>query len=210
MGSLPPDLAADLRDRLGLTRAIETGTFLGGGTRLLAGLFPSVVTIELAEPLAARARSELADLPGVTVRQGNSRTILSELVDPAQPTLYWLDGHWSGGETAGSDDECPVMDEVAAVAAGSAADCILIDDARLFAASPPPPHDPAAWPTLVELFDALRSARPGHHVTVLRDLVIAVPGEARDLVDRFGRDEPEAEPAPQGSMLDRLLSRVKR
>lgn len=210
MGSLPPDLAAELRDRLGLTRAIETGTFLGGGTRLLAGLFPTVVTIELAEPLAARARSELADLPGVTVRQGNSRTILPGLVDPAQPTLYWLDGHWSGGETAGSDDECPVMDEVAAVAAGNGADCILIDDARLFAASPPPPHDPAAWPTLFELFDALRQARPGHHVTVLRDLVIAVPAEARDLVDRFGREEPEAEPAPQGSMLERLLSRVKR
>jgi hypothetical protein len=210
MGSLPPQLAAELRDRLGLTRAIETGTFLGGGTRLLAGIFPTVVTIELAAPLAERARAELADLTDVTVRQGNSRTILPELIDAERPTLYWLDGHWSGGETAGSDDECPVMDEVAAVAAGNERDCILIDDARLFAASPPPPHDPDAWPTLVELFDALRRARPGHHVTVLRDLVIAVPAQARDLVDAFGREQPEPEAPAQPSALDRLLSRVKR
>jgi hypothetical protein len=35
--------------------------------------------------------------------------------------------------------------------------------------------------------DALRRDRPGHYVTVVHDLVIAVPQNARDIVDAFGR-----------------------
>jgi hypothetical protein len=208
VGSVPPELAAALRDRLGLRRAVETGTYLGGSARLLAGLFESVVTIELSESLAARAARELADRPNVTVRQGDSRRILPELAAADVPTLYWLDGHWSGGETAGAEHECPLLEELAAISADTAETALLVDDARLFTASPPPPHDPAAWPTIVEVFDALRSARHGHHVTVLRDLVIAVPGGARDLADRFGRGELDSEPdvpspARRGSLFAR-------
>jgi hypothetical protein len=194
VGSVPPELAAALRDRLGLCRAVETGTYLGGSARLLAGLFETVVTIELSESLAARAAQEFADWPSVTVRQGDSRHVLPELAAADVPTLYWLDGHWSGGETAGAAHECPLLEELAAIRAGTVDDAVLVDDARLFTASPPPPHDPAAWPTIVEVFDALRGARGRHHVTVLRDLVVAVPARARDLADRFGRGELDAEP----------------
>jgi hypothetical protein len=213
VGGLPPELAAELRDRLSLRRAIETGTYRGGGTRLLAGLVRGpVTTIELSPPLAAAATEALADLPEVTVRQGDSRTVLPELIDPDVPTLYWLDGHWSGGETAGEASECPLIDELRTLGGGHPDDAILVDDARLFTASPPPPHDPAEWPTIVEVFDTLRAARPGHHVTVLRDLIVAVPVRARDLVDRFGRGELDAEPEPEAepTRVGRLLQRVKR
>jgi hypothetical protein len=213
VGGLPPELAAELRDRLSLRRAIETGTYRGGGTRLLAGIVRGpVTTIELSEPLAAAATEALADLPDVTVRQGDSRAVLPELIDSGIPTLYWLDGHWSGGETAGEASECPLLDELRALGGGHPDDAILVDDARLFTASPPPPHDPAEWPTIVDVFDTLRAARPGHHVTVLRDLIVAVPARARDLVDRFGRGELDAEPEPEPdpSRVGRLLQRVKR
>ena len=164
------------------------------------------VNVVVWRRLAERAARELADLPDVTVRQGDSRTVLPELVEPGTPTLYFLDGHWSGGETAGEAGECPVLDELRPIAPGNADDAILIDDARLFTASPPPPHDPAAWPTIVQIFAALQAARPDDHVTVLRDLVIAVPARAKDLVDRFGRGELDAEPEqePRG-----LLSRYR-
>ncbi|MGZ8693862.1 MAG: hypothetical protein ACXWYS_00290 [Gaiellaceae bacterium] len=170
------------------------------------------MTIELSEQLAAAATTELASLANVRVVQGDSATELPQLTAAGVPTLYWLDGHWSGSETAGTEHECPVLDEVAAIAAGNPSDCILIDDARLFAAAPPPPHDPAAWPSLVEVFDALREGFPAHHVTVLRDIVLAVPASAHEPVDRFGRGELDAEPEaePEPSMLDRLLQRVKR
>jgi hypothetical protein len=213
MGGLPPELAAALRDRLSLRRAIETGTYRGGGTRLLSAIVRApVTTIELSEPLAQAAAEALADLPDVTVRQGDSRGVLPELIDPAVPTLYWLDGHWSGGETAGEASECPLLDELRAIGAGHVDVALLVEFAGVFTASPPPPHDPAEWPTIVDVFDTLRAARPGHHVTVLRDLVIAVPARARDLVDRFGRGELDAEPTAETApnRVGRLLQRVKR
>jgi hypothetical protein len=195
VGGVPEELAHELRDRLGLRRAIETGTYGGGGTRTLAGMFETVVTIELSHELHVRAREALADLANVTLLEGDSRELLAPLAEEPVPTLYWLDGHWSGGPTAGVEAECPLLDEIAAIGAGHRDDCLLIDDARLFAAAPPPPHDPAQWPTLVEVFDALRATRPDHHVTVLHDLVIAVPGSAKEAVDDFGR-RPLATPQP--------------
>jgi predicted O-methyltransferase YrrM len=64
VGALPQQFAAGLRDRLGLTRAIETGTYRGGGTRRLASIFPRVITVEISEELARAAAEPLADVPG--------------------------------------------------------------------------------------------------------------------------------------------------
>jgi hypothetical protein len=187
MGGVPTELAAELRAELDLQRAIETGTYLGGSARLLADVFESVTTIELSRELHEGARERLADVPAVRCLQGDSRELLHELVDPAIPTLYWLDGHWSGGPTAGAGNECPVLSEVEQIGNGHQDDCLLIDDARLFVASPPPPHDPAHWPSLVELFDAIRASRPDVHVTVVADTIIAVPARAKGIVDRFAQ-----------------------
>jgi hypothetical protein len=188
---------------------VETGTYRGGGTRALAALFPEVITVELSHELHTAAADELSDLDGVTALQGDSRQVLPTVTDASTPTLWFLDGHWSGGPTAGQEAECPVLDELAAVHGGSATDCVLIDDARLFAAPPPPPHDAEQWPTLVDVFDAIRSAHPGHHVTVLSDLVIAVPASAKPIVDRFGQALDAPSPAPSGRFAG-LVGRVKR
>ena len=158
MGVLPEQLAASLRDRLSLVRAIETGTYRGRGTRLLGSLFAEVITIEVAPALAQAAKMSLTNIAGVTVQEGSSRYILPNLIDPSKPTLYWLDGHWSGGVTGGAEDECPVLAELSAIAGGHPDDCILIDDARLFLAPPPPPHRPEDWPRYREIEDAKQRA----------------------------------------------------
>lgn len=186
MGSVELQFARDLRDSAGLTRAVETGTYKGITARSLAGVFPVVVTIELSRELAATAAQAVADLPQVRVVQGHSVGRLAEERDPAAPTLYFLDGHWSGGSTEGADDECPVLDELRAIGAGHADDCFIIDDARLFASAPPPPHQPDQWPELPEVFDALRELRQGHLVTLLNDQVIAVPRRCKPAVDAYG------------------------
>ena len=205
MGVLPQQLATGLRDRLGLTRAIETGTYRGAGTRRLARLFPRVTTVEISEQLARAATEALAEVPGVEVRQGSSREVLRSVVDPAQPTLYWLDGHWSGGVTGGKEDECPVLAELEAIAAGHEDDVVLIDDARLFLAPPPPPHDAAQWPNMGELVEAIGRAKPGHEVLVAHDVVVAVPARARDLAVAFAHGpEPKGEP-----LFRRAVARIR-
>ncbi len=187
MGRVPPDLAVELRDQLGLRRAVETGTYSGEGARVLAGLFDSAITIELSRELWEQASRSQADLHNLELRHGDSSEELPRVVDPGTPTLYFLDGHWSGGPTAGEGHECPVLAELDAIATGHPDDCIFIDDARLFTAPPPPPHDPTQWPTLVEVIDAARAADDTRHVTLLDDLVISVPARAKPAVDRFGQ-----------------------
>lgn len=187
MGIFPAELAAQLRDRLGLVRAIETGAYKGDGLRALGLLFPAATSIEISADLAEVARRTTASLPNTEVVLGNSSQQLPRLVDGERPTLYWLDGHWSGGATGGRTDECPLLGELAATALGHPSDCILIDDARLFLAPPPPPHLPLRWPTFMQLYDTLRSDRPGHYITVAHDIVIAVPGEAKSVIDDFAR-----------------------
>jgi hypothetical protein len=210
MGTLPADLVADLQQRLGLARAVETGTFQGGGARRLAELFPAVVTIELSPEVQCDAAARLRDIPAVTSLLGDSREVLPEVVDPSLPTLYWLDGHWSGGLTGGKGMECPVLEEIAAIASGHADDCVLIDDARLFVAAPPPPHDPAQWPTLMEVFDALRAARADAHVTLLDDVIIAVPRSAKPAVDSFALRAVPADDAGDDSARESLTGRLRR
>ena len=194
MGTVDLALARRLREQLDLERAIETGTYLGGTARRLGTIFPRVVTIERSAELHAQAAAALQDLPIVEVVHGHSADRLLELADPELPTLYFLDGHWSAGMTAGADDECPVLREVAAIGSGNPNDCLVIDDARLFAAPPPPPHDPEAWPTLVEVLDAIRAARPDHHITVLDDQILAVPRAGKAVVDAHGQSLLPAAP----------------
>ena len=186
MGTVDLPLAGDLRARLGLLRAVETGTFRGATARRLATVFPEVVTIELAADLHRSAQAALRDTPRVRAVQGHSVARLGELTDPDRPTLYYLDGHWSGGATGGIDDECPVLAEIAAMGAGHPDDCVIIDDARMFTSAPPPPHRREQWPTLLEVFDAIRGRHPGHLVTLLNDQVVAVPLRARPAIDAYG------------------------
>lgn len=180
-------LAGPLQAHLGLMRAVETGTHVGRGARLLAGVFPSVVTIELSPTLAAQARTNLADLRLVRSLEGHSVDLLPRLVDPSIPTYWFLDGHWSGGETAGESDNCPVARELEVISKGHEDDVIVVDDARYFLSPPPPPYEGAQWPTLLEIIDAVRASRPDAYVTVLADQIVAVPARARRVVETYGQ-----------------------
>jgi hypothetical protein len=213
MGSVDPTFATDLRNRLGLRRAVETGTFRGITARKLAGVFPEVVTIELSEELHASAEARLRDMPQVRALQGHSAAVLSDVATDEVPSLYFLDGHWSGGGTEGVDDECPVLEELSAIGAGHPHDCLIVDDARLFTAAPPPPHDPAQWPTVAELFDAIRTLRPAHVVTVLDDQVIAVPPDGKPALDAHGQRVHAASIGLRergGAIVESVRARVRR
>jgi len=87
MGNVPIDLAAELRPLLNLERAVETGTYQGNGARRLAEVFPSVITIELAQELHQQAAENLADTPAIEARPGDSRQVIPGLVDASIPTL---------------------------------------------------------------------------------------------------------------------------
>ena len=175
---IPQQIVIDLARLNGATVFVETGTFHGDTTRWASNHFEKVHTIERAESLYKLHSSELARIKGVVPHFGDSRNILPQIVRTldGQRAVYWLDGHWSGGETAGKEDECPLLDELACLS-GRAEDIILIDDARLFLCAPPLAHDPIQWPTLPDVVDALLRSAKGPLIQIVDDVIFIVPDE---------------------------------
>lgn len=114
---------------------VETGTFLGTTTRFLARWFPKVYTVEPSDKYYRAAVAQFAG-QNVEVINAPSEEALPALLPRLHGSLnFWLDGHYSAGETYKGETECPVEPELAAIAANlDHLDrvSILIDDVRLF------------------------------------------------------------------------------
>ncbi len=195
----PHELVLGLQREFGLQTFVETGTYEGRTAAWAARHFSRVITVERAASLWDAARRRFAGVRNIEFVRGDSREALRRMGgELREPALLWLDGHWSGGETFGQEDECPLLGELAALRSAAARHFLLIDDARLFAAPPPPPHRAEQWPTLPEVFDALREIDPTYYIVVVDDAIIAAPTGARAwLVDhlRHGAAAPVAAPA---------------
>jgi hypothetical protein len=172
VGEVPEATAAKLAAKHGIRRAVETGTYYGNSTRRLARIFPTVETIELSPRYALRARIRFFTSRNVRVIRGDSANVLHPATEP---TLYWLDAHWSGANTAGRERECPVLDEFRLTSPGHPLDCYLVDDARLFIEPPLPPHKPEQWPTLGEVKALVAELRPTHSLWIENDIIVVTP-----------------------------------
>lgn len=135
----PPPLAKrgmlnEYANTFGLKYFVETGTFQGDTVEAMRRRFDKVFSIELAEHFFQKARQRFAGVPNVDLRQGDSGTVMGQIVPMLnQPTLFWLDGHYSGGDTAKGELACPVWGELEAIFGGmNQPFVVLIDDARCF------------------------------------------------------------------------------
>ena len=195
---LPENLARAVVREMGLRGAVETGTHLGDSAVKLREFVPEVWTVELSEAYVERARERHRDADGVHFLQGSSDVVLRELAPTfTDPMLYWLDAHWCEVDTAGSDRQCPVLGEIAALdEAPSAADSvILIDDARFFLGAPWPTYRREDWPTFMQIADALRARHP-RYVTTIQDVIVAGPPHVQGVVETYW----------QGLVFGRLMS----
>ena len=185
---IPIDLASALVEAGGLTAAVETGTYLGDSAIALRRLVPKVWSIELIPAIYERAKRRVHD-DAIFLSCGYSPQVLAKIRDEVErPVLFWLDGH--GGTIVGSDmpdgyPQCPVLEELAVIETyvSAAESCIMIDDARAFF-GPMLQHNPEEWPTFLEVSDRLR-AGANRYVTVLDDVIIAVPARLRSTVDSW-------------------------
>jgi hypothetical protein len=172
---IPQEITLKLAKLANVTTFVETGTYKGETTRWAAQHFQKVFTIEKSDFHFEESKS-LGQLPGVRPLFGDSSLVLPELIAELgnEPALFFLDGHWSGGQTAGADDECPLMNELWSLK-GRGSDIILIDDARLFHAPPPLPHNAAQWPTIGEVVLALQSCLDSPYISIVDDVIFAIP-----------------------------------
>ena len=114
---------------------VETGTFMGDTSFEMKDVFEKVYTIELDEKLFLRAKNRFEKYPTISVIQGDSGVVLDQIlqkISPPKTCLFWLDGHYSGGVTAGHDSIPPILNEIDIIYKYGHNHIILIDDARLF------------------------------------------------------------------------------
>ena len=113
---------------------IETGTLYGQTIKSLSPYFEKLYTIEVYEPNYELSKNNLKDIKNVEQFLGNSIKILPEICrDINQPTIFFLDGHWSSGHTGFDGVHVPLYDELREIVQTMKHDClIIIDDARLF------------------------------------------------------------------------------
>lgn len=173
---LPPFLKAGLLKREALAYRgevlVETGTFLGDTVAALADIFPEIYTIEVEPKLHARAARRFRQQAGVHVVLGDSATRLPAILaglPQNRRVMFWLDGHYSGGFTGRGADDCPVFDELRAIAAsGLEQPLVLIDDARCFGKLP-------GYPPLEEVCRLARTLFAHSALTVDNDVVKITP-----------------------------------
>jgi hypothetical protein len=155
---------------------IETGTYLGDMLGVVRPHFDRLISIELSEELAAKARMRFKSYPKIQIVQGDSGEKLHEVLSPIQQkVVFWLDGHYSGGFTARADRDTPVVNELRTIASHAVKDhVILIDDARLF-------NGTDDYPTMDELTALIHSFWPDYEVSVRNDAIRAHPRTQRRL-----------------------------
>jgi hypothetical protein len=145
---------------------VETGTFTGEMVEALRTHFEQIISIEMAPEIFQAASRRFAGDAHIRLLLGDSATLLPSLLEGLDhPALFWLDGHFMGGQTARGEEDSPVTAELTALLRHRVREhLVLIDDARLFCGV-------NGYPTIPELQKRVERERPGSRVHVQDDII---------------------------------------
>ena len=138
---------------------VETGTYMGETILAMEPLFDRLYTIEIKEEFYRNAKDAYHGNK-IEFLLGDSSKVLCTLCPLLEsPTLFFLDGHWSAGDTGRGDKDCPLYEEVEAIMEKFSFEAVVvIDDVRLFGKGPRKGNEVCDWESIAtETF--LRSLR---------------------------------------------------
>lgn len=195
-----------LKGVLELDVFVEGGTYKGGTAKNMSNKFRKVFTIEKSAVMYEEAKKGLKDFVNVTTLKGDTRDHLHSVLHGNNNILFWLDAHWSGGDTYGEGDECPLIEELKIIFSFDKNHVVLIDDARCFLAPPPLPHDYKNWPSLG---DILRVTPKSWELVVHMDVIYLFPEKISDEFKATLQEKVTKNNNKKSSFLQRLLKRVE-
>jgi SAM-dependent methyltransferase len=182
----PEELVVLIRNQLGIFTFVETGTFSGNTAFWASNEFKQVITVERSEMIFNQTHQTYGHVKNIEFICGDSTHELNRLIPTlTQPAIFWLDSHWSGGDTFGKDEECPLLNELEAFKNARCQHVLLIDDARLFSSPPPLPHKIEQWPTLMQITDSFNRIFQNFYVVIFEDVFICAPPELQPLVSSY-------------------------
>jgi hypothetical protein len=112
---------------------IETGTLNGGTIFSLEPYFNKLYTIEFSEKYYNNTKNTYSGNK-INFILGDSAIVFESLLpNISDKCIFFLDGHWSGGDTGHSNKDCPLDEEITHINNLFTNDAIIIiDDFRLF------------------------------------------------------------------------------
>lgn len=172
---VPENLVRILQKECKADTFVETGTFMGGTSVWASSYFKKVITIENSRAIFEKTSDTYKHIPNIDFLFGNSKDHLKKIVSNLNHTaIFWLDAHWSGGETYGINDECPLIDEIKIINSATFNHIILVDDARLFVKPPPRPHKAEQWANITQIISELNVVK-NRYCFIADDVIGAVP-----------------------------------
>ena len=130
---------------------VETGTYLGEMVKAQMNNFEEIISIELDATLYIKAVKKFNKYSYIKILNGDSGQVLKKIVPSLHGnSIFWLDGHYSGGITARGNKDCPIFEELQSILESRVNHIILIDDARLF-------NGDGDYPTIKKLKDFVMS-----------------------------------------------------
>ncbi|MDP3043285.1 MAG: hypothetical protein Q8N21_02695 [bacterium] len=144
---------------------VETGTYKGDMVDAMKNIFSKIYSIELSPVLFAKAQERFAGASNINLRCGDSGIILKEIIQEIKiPALFWLDAHYSKGDTARGEKDTPILQELEIILSHPVKNhVILIDDALCF-------NGTNDYPKISEIKSFIEKRAPHYTVKVINDI----------------------------------------
>lgn len=202
---VPEEETLFLKNELGLSVFVEGGTYQGGTAKAMSEFFSEIFTIEKSQIMFDEAKTNIGNIKNIKMLNGDTRDYLRDILEQNDDILLWLDAHWSGGNTYGQQDECPLLEELRVIFNHNKNYAILIDDARLFLAPPPKPHNHEHWSSLVSI---VRMLPQGWELTVHEDVIYIFPNKISKTFKDFLQEKITKKHHSKNKLLKRLIQKA--
>lgn len=188
--SIDPRLVWALTKAVPLDVFVETGTFRGDTLAVVKDCFREIYSIELSPKYFEGTEQRFTAEPHIQLMLGESASLLRDVVTKSgdKPTLFFLDAHWCVAEhSAEGASQCPLLEELQAIGTLNADSVVVIDDARLFLCTPPPPHEASQWPVFGDVLRNLTALSAEHELMVVNDYIVFYPLRIREAINSYAR-----------------------
>lgn len=146
----------------------ESGTFKGDMIHGMKDKYKDITTVELSDFYFHIAKKRFKKYKHIRVIKGNSEVEIKKFLKSLKkPAVFWLDGHFSSGNTAKSKTNTPILNELRSILNHKIkSHVILIDDARHF-------NGKDDYPKITSLRAMLR--RINYKLNVKDDVIRIIP-----------------------------------
>lgn len=130
---------------------VETGTWLGHTIFEMEPYFESLYTIEINEKFYNNIVSKYTNNKIKFLLGASEDKLVEILPSLKENTIFFLDGHWSAGDTGKGKKDVPLYDELTCISTYFSPNAIIIiDDVRLFGKGPNNTNEICNWEEINE------------------------------------------------------------